>query len=178
MAQRLPRYLSAAEMERMLSLSMSRRDHALVATLLFCGLRLEELRQVDVTDVDLAEGDLLVRHGKGGRQRLLPIHPRLAHVLAAHIAGRNRGPLFLSRLHRRISRRQIANIVVAIAAGAGVTWVKAGVHFTRHTFATQVLRRGADLRTVQELLGHSSLSTTQIYTHVDQRQKREAVDRL
>ncbi|MFQ5679775.1 MAG: tyrosine recombinase XerC [Gemmatimonadota bacterium] len=169
------------------------RDRALIELLYSCGLRLAEAQQADLQDMDLRTGQLRVR-GKGGKQRIVPVGRKAVRALSAYLeqraplaaaaggrpttpadrAGRAdrpaRAPLFLSVRGRRLSRRQIQRSVgralEAVAAGEGLS-----THALRHSFATHMLNRGADLVAVKELLGHASLSTTRVYTHT-------SVDRL
>ncbi len=150
------------------------RDRAMIEVVYSCGLRLAEVRGLDDGDVDLERG--LVRVvGKGNKERIVPVGQRARDAVLAYVSQRHevvqsahvpeeRGPLFISRRGGRISRRQIQRSV-----GAWLTWAAGGenlsVHALRHSFATHMLDSGADLMAVKELLGHSSLSTTRIYTH-------------
>jgi integrase/recombinase XerC len=137
-----------------------------------------ELAQMDVADVDAAGGSVKVR-GKGAKERLVPIGKKaLASIQAyrqrldqeAGIAAEADGPLFLNKNKGRLTARSIARILDKLVRECGLT-VPVSPHALRHTFATHMLDAGADLRAVQELLGHKSLSTTQRYTHV-------SIDRL
>ncbi len=139
------------------------------------GLRASELAALDRGDIDLPERLVLVRAGKGGKQRRVPFGPPAERALERWLAEREGGPaspLFLNRHGGRLSVRAIHRIV----RDAGVNNGVAGVHphALRHSFATHLLGNGADLRSIQELLGHASLSTTQRYTHVSMEQLIEA----
>lgn len=155
------------------------RTAAIILTFLYSGLRISELRGLDRDDVDFEAGTIHVRRGKGGTARLLPLHPVAAHAIRGYLRVREdeEAPLFMSRLRNRLSTRSIQELVHAVARAAGIT-KHISAHKLRHTFATHLLERGADLRTIQELLGHASIATTQIYTHVVQAQKKRAVDLL
>ncbi|GFO62844.1 tyrosine recombinase XerC [Geomonas paludis] len=144
------------------------RDRAVLETLYSCGIRVSELTGMNVADLDLADGLARVM-GKGGKERIVPVGSFARQALAAYLDERgNPGPgepLILNSRGGRINRRSVTRIVdshmLLIAAMR-----KVSPHTLRHTFATHLLEGGADLRAIQELLGHASLSTTQKYTHV------------
>ena len=158
-----------------------RRDRTVLELLYGTGMRLGELVGLDRDDIDLASDTLRV-HGKGDRERLLPLTGQVRRTLAAYLAqtparaGRGRAPLFTGPSGTRISRRTVQRLV-ATAIHAAATTAQASPHVLRHSFATHLLNAGADLRAVQELLGHSRLSTTQIYTHVSLERARRAYAR-
>jgi integrase/recombinase XerC len=180
--RRLPSFLHVHEMEALLSRPdagsvLGQRDAALLETLYACGLRVSELVGMDLSSLSLDDGFVLVR-GKGGRERLVPLGSVAVLVLRRYI-GEGRAALrhgnvvapggeralFLNcrggRLSDRSVRRILGRYLGMIAMARHVT-----VHSIRHSFATHLLENGADLRSVQELLGHESVSTTQVYTHV------------
>lgn len=144
------------------------RDRAILELLYSSGLRVSELTGLDVGDYDSAAGMVRVM-GKGGKQRIVPVGSRALDAVAAYLDIRRdlaaNSPLFLNTRGQRINRRSVARIVdmhvMRIAA-----FKRISPHTLRHTFATHLLEGGADLRSIQELLGHASLSTTQKYTHV------------
>lgn len=144
------------------------RDRAILEMLYSCGLRVSELTGLDIGELDLSGGMVRVM-GKGGKERIVPIGSRAVTAIREYLAGRGElsgtGPLFLNTRGQRIHRRSVARIidehVLRIAA-----FKRISPHVLRHTFATHMLEGGADLRAIQELLGHASLSTTQKYTHV------------
>ena len=179
----LPGHLDVTQVTTMLAASATRaqegrftdvRDRAILELFYSAGLRLEELRGIDTSDLDLVAGLVKVR-GKGRKERLVPVGGPAQYALREYERARDllvsdvgtaaeRRALILSQRGRRISRRALHNAVVArlreVDEGAGLS-----AHSLRHSFATHLLDGGADLRAVQELLGHSSISTTQIYTH-------------
>ncbi len=180
--KRLPGYLDRGAMERLFTLAETRsaegtfraaRDRAIVELFYSTGMRLSELVGLDLDDLDLVSDQVRVR-GKGRKERILPVG-RLAVTalrnyylrrdeLLGRIRGPERRPVFVgergTRLTPRAVQLAVRRLLDAVSEGQNVT-----THSLRHSFATHLLDAGADLRAVQELLGHASLSTTQIYTH-------------
>jgi len=140
------------------------RDLAILELLYASGLRVSELAGLDVDDLDRAESTVRVV-GKGRKERIVPFGGSAARALERCLAGRDRGPVFVNARGGRLSTRSVRVIVQRAARAAGITR-RVSPHTLRHTFATHLLDAGADLRAIQELLGHSRLSTTQRYTHV------------
>lgn len=182
----LPDVISVEEADRLLSQSFEQgprgaRDRAVLEVLYGCGLRVGELVSLDLEDVDLSEGFLRV-FGKGGRERVVPIGGAAARALEAYLrAGRpglraakalrqDPGAVFLNRRGGRLSRQSVHSLVRRHGARVGL---ELHPHTLRHSCATHMLEGGADLRALQELLGHADISTTQVYTHVDMRHVRE-----
>jgi integrase/recombinase XerD len=161
------------------SKALAVRDVAMLEVLYGAGLRISELMALRVRDVDLE--DRLVRvTGKGGKARLVPVGGSAAAAVRRYLdswrgvldrRGESRGVLFLSRQGRPLSRMGAWKIVRRHAEGAGFSSVTP--HSFRHSFATHLLERGANLVAVQEMLGHADISTTQIYTHVDRQYLQE-----
>jgi len=182
--KRLPAYLTEEAIVRMLNLPNEHtrdgcRDKAVLELLYGSGLRLAELIQLDRTDVDLTGGTVRVR-GKGSKDRIVPLSgisiDTLARYVSSHASSgdeqsRKESPLFLVS-NRRISRETVRAIVRKYIAKVSDI-EKRSPHILRHTFATHLLNRGADLLAVKELLGHESLSTTQVYTHVSTEQLKK-----
>ncbi|HEX9167130.1 MAG TPA: site-specific tyrosine recombinase XerD [Gemmatimonadales bacterium] len=180
----LPDVLSPAEINAMLASPradepLAWRDRALLELGYGAGLRVSELCGLGVSDLVLSEG--LVRViGKGNKERLVPIGRQVIAALSLYLntarvaldRGKSRGHLLLNARGQPLSRVGAWGIVKAHAARAGIT-KRVTPHTLRHTFATHLLEGGADLRAVQEMLGHADLSTTQIYTHVDREYLRE-----
>ena len=182
--KRLPGFLSLEDITRMLAAPnavtpQGLRDRAILEMLYACGLRVSEIVKLDLEQVDLEERQIRV-WGKGNKQRVVIMGVPAATALSAYLKkGRpkllkkRRSPaLFVNRYGGRLVQRRIQYIVKAYAIKAGLD-SSIHPHLLRHTFATHLLDGGADLRVVQELLGHASLSSTQIYTHVSQSQARK-----
>ncbi len=146
------------------------RDRAILELLYSSGLRVSEVAGLNVEDVNTKEGLVKVR-GKGKKERILPVGSKAVDAIKSYLVEklllrmRDRA-MFLNRRGMRLSDRGIRRIVVKYAKMAGINGT-IGPHTMRHTFASHLLQGGADLRVIQELLGHSSLSTTQKYTHLD-----------
>ena len=149
------------------------RDRALLELLYACGLRVSELCALPARDVHPEEG--FVRcFGKGGKERLVPMGFGAAHALGRYMAvraefvrGEDGGRLFLTRLGRPFTRMGVFKLVKERAAACGIDPERISPHVIRHCFASHLLEHGADIRAIQEMLGHSDISTTQVYTHVD-----------
>jgi integrase/recombinase XerD len=180
----LPRFLSEQEMELLLAApdvatDTGVRDRALLELMYAAGLRVSELVVLKVADVDMHSG-LLVCHGKGSKQRLVPIGKSAIHWLQRYAQvrakwGHEHKPQFFLQQGRPLTRQVTWAIIKSLAAQAGLQ--KVSPHTLRHSFATHLLQRGADSRSVQALLGHSDISTTQIYTHITDRHLRNSYDR-
>ncbi len=144
------------------------RDRAILEMLYSCGLRVSELTRLNIGELDFSGGMVRVM-GKGGKERIVPVGSRAIAAIREYLAARGeqagRGPLFLNTRSQRINRRSVARIVDAHVLRIAA-FKRISPHILRHTFATHMLEGGADLRAIQELLGHASLSTTQKYTHV------------
>jgi integrase/recombinase XerC len=174
----LPHFLSSEELDRLLSAPpadkpLGLRDRAILEVLYSAGLRVSELVGLNDGDLDLAQGILRVR-GKGKRERLAPIGSYAASALKQWFRVRRlspRGPsgieapVFVNKSGRRLTTRSVGRLLEKHLAVAGLDR-RTTPHTLRHSFATHLLDRGADIRSVQELLGHKSLVTTQIYTHL------------
>ena len=145
---------------------MPRRDMAIMELFYSSGLRLSELTALDVADVDLYTESVRV-FGKGRKERICPVGLPALEAISHYRAAANvhSGPLFISKARRRMSTRSIWLILKRYLRHTSIP-ISISPHKLRHSFATHMLDRGADLRSVQALLGHASLSTTQIYTHV------------
>jgi integrase/recombinase XerC len=197
--QRLPAHLAEGEMARLLETPdsaspLGRRDRAILELFYASGLRLSELVSLDMEDVNLSSRVVRVM-GKGGKQRIVPFNRSTEAALRAwfkdleeRAEGGNRGPspfsgpktrkkssapVFLNYQGRRLSTRSVDRLVRKYVASCS-TRLGISPHALRHSFATHLLERGADLRAIQELLGHARLSTTQRYTHVNSAQLLEA----
>jgi tyrosine recombinase XerC len=179
MEKRLPSFLDVAEMDSLMELPdktamVGLRDRAILEVFYSTGIRLSELHSLGVADIDLF-GEVIKVKGKGRKERIVPLGRMASKAVRDYLPERARFlktrkrteemGLFVNRCGRRLTRRGIQQIVrryLQQVSGAR----QMSPHVLRHTFATHMLDRGADLRAVQELLGHASLSSTQIYTHV------------
>lgn len=179
MAKKLPVWLTAAERRRVLNLDLPARDRAIVAVFIYAGLRANELRMLDVHDLDFDDLTLFVRHGKGSKERLLPLHAEAAAALDRHLDGKLSGPVFMSNRGSRISYDRLHSLVGEIGRQAGL-WKPLHPHVLRHTFAVSLLEAEppADLETIRDLMGHESIQTTSIYLHCSSARRRAAVDRI
>lgn len=165
----IPRVPSEAQASDLMDTDPARseRDQAILEVLYGGGLRVSELCGLDVPDVDLASKLLHVRHGKAGKERLAPVGPPAIAALSRWLEARPDGDdpaLFLNARGTRLSARSVRRIVHRAGVRTGVLGVYP--HALRHAFGTHLFDAGADLRSIQELLGHTSLATTQRYTHV------------
>ena len=176
--KRLPEYLSVAEVEEMLKAPNLRkpqgiRDQALLELMYATGIRATEATRLNVGHLSFGQGYLRVL-GKGGKERIVPIGAAARKSVARYLSrvrprwlkGRAEEALFVTRLGRRMSRVSVWSLLKKYAESARLK-KKVYPHILRHSFATHLLENGADLRVVQELLGHSDIATTQIYTHVE-----------
>jgi integrase/recombinase XerD len=187
--RRLPGLLTHEEIARLLAAPDPRtaaghRDRAMLELLYATGLRVSELVGLTVNDVDL-EARVLVARGKGNKERLVPVGAPAATAVKAYIAGarerllhgRRSKDLFVTPRGRRLTRQGFAKLLDRHARKAGIRR-RISPHKLRHSFATHLLEGGADLRAVQEMLGHADVSTTQIYTHVDRSHVKRLYDRF
>ena len=177
--KKIPNHLTVDDCAKLiespdLSTSLGRRDRAILELLYACGVRVSELSGLNVDDINYKESMLLVR-GKGRKERLVPFGTYCRHSLELYLKDRfikagwhqseRRIPLFLNHLGTRLTTRSVARIVDKYARLTKLVQ-KISPHGIRHSFATHMLNSGADLRSIQELLGHANLSTTQRYTHI------------
>jgi tyrosine recombinase XerC len=167
----LPSFLTEEEVIRLIEIvpvkdEWSLRDRAILETFYSTGMRISELVGLDTSDIDFISGTVKVK-GKGKKERLLPIGDKALEAIKDYLAKRKNKEeaVFLNKFGRRISSRAVRDIVHKYVRVASL---KSGIspHTLRHSFATHLLERGADLRSVQELLGHTNISTTQVYTHL------------
>jgi len=174
---KLPEVLSIAEIDRIidaidLSKPEGHRNKAIIETLYGCGLRVSELVNLRLTDIHYSE-EFVVVTGKGNKQRLVPVSRKALKEIDIYKQDRNTLPvihdqniLFLNRRGGRLTRAMIFTIIKDLASRAGIR-KNISPHTFRHSFATHMIEAGADLRAVQEMLGHESILTTEIYTHID-----------
>lgn len=182
---KLPEVLSINEIDRMievidLSKPEGHRNKAIIETLYGCGLRVSELVSLRLTDIHYGEGFVVVT-GKGNKQRLVPVSNKALKEIDNYKHYRNKLPvihdqniLFLNRRGSGLTRAMIFTIIKELASKAGIL-KKISPHTFRHSFATHMIEAGADLRAVQEMLGHESILTTEIYTHIDRSFLRDSL---
>lgn len=187
-ARKLPDTLSYDEILRMmegidLSAPLGHRNRAILEVLYCCGLRVSELINLRLSDIFAAEGVVRVT-GKGNKQRLVPIAETALRQVELYleqrrswnVAADSADILFLNKNGRQLTRVMIFTIIRRCAAAAGITKT-VSPHTLRHSFATHLLQGGADIRAVQELLGHESILTTEIYTHLEMGDLRQALEK-
>ena len=186
--RKLPEFLTIAEIDSMqaaidLSKSDGHRNKAIIETLYSCGLRVSELVNLKLTELFFDDGYIRVI-GKGNKERLVPIGHKAIRDINQYLQQRNdvnsrideedKNIVFLNRWGRQLSREMVFTIIKKYAKLAGIT-KNISPHTLRHSFATHLVEGGADLRAVQEMLGHESIQTTEIYTHLDREYLRETI---
>ncbi len=188
--RKLPEVLSTIEIDKMLaaidqSRPEGRRNKAMLETLYSCGLRVSELVNLQISNIFKKDGFIKVV-GKGNKERLVPISDKALNEINNYMPDRQSLPsidkkdadiLFLNRRGRRLSRVMIFLIIKGLAEKVEIN-KKISPHTFRHSFATHLVEGGADLRAVQEMLGHESIITTEIYTHIDREYLRDAIIRF
>jgi len=186
--KRLPKFLEESEVRKLLETPdittlLGARDRAMLETMYSTGVRVSELVDLNIENID-SEGECLHIHGKGKKERLTPISPTALAWIRRYMEMRRADPraatfhqqaLFVNKHGQRLSTRSVRRKLDKYLSICGMDSA-ISPHTLRHSFATHMLNRGADLRSVQELLGHQSLSTTQIYTHVTTSRMKEAYD--
>jgi len=182
---RLPAFLYLKEYDALMDFRaedlLSSRDRALISLFFSTGARISELQSALLSDLDLETGQLKVT-GKGSVERILFLTSEASECISWYLALRRRefkvtdGPLFINKFGRAISIKGMYNIIIRRGKAAGLSH-KLTPHTLRHSFATEMLNRGADIRAVQEMLGHRSLSTTQIYTHTTKERLKKVYEK-
>lgn len=186
-SRKLPDVLTNEEIGRMLDTFDKSRDDefrnsVIIEVLYGCGLRVSELVELKLSQLHLDDECLLI-HGKGDKQRWVPINRHAIRLLELYISGTrnnvkiksgNENFVFLSRLGRKLSRQYVFMFIKTAAEKAGIHKT-ISPHSLRHSFATELVKNGADLRAVQEMLGHESITTTEIYTHLDRQYLRDTI---
>ncbi|HDS08359.1 MAG TPA: site-specific tyrosine recombinase XerD [Bacteroides sp.] len=184
--RKLPEVLTVGEIDRILSVidlskPEGRRNKAMLEVLYSCGLRVSELVDLRITNIIRNEGFIRV-FGKGDKERLVPVSDRALKEIDLYLPDRNtwnigkdsEDILFLNRRGRKMTRVMVFTIIKGLVQAAGIKKT-VSPHTFRHSFATHLVDGGADLRAVQEMLGHESIMTTEIYTHLDREYLREAI---
>ena len=187
----MPKYLSFDDSKKLLAVTADEndenkeRDYAIITLFLNCGLRLSELVGINISNIDFNENRLTVI-GKGDKERTIYLNKTCVNAIQGYLTVRpkegvkndsksSNKALFLSKRKERISNRMVQEIVKRELGKAGLDMNKYSVHKLRHTAATLMYQNGVDIRALQVLLGHESISTTEIYTHVDNKQIEDAV---
>ncbi|MDL2213241.1 site-specific tyrosine recombinase XerD [Bacteroides sp. OttesenSCG-928-E20] len=183
---KLPEVLTLDEVDTIISsIDLShiygQRNRAMLETLYSCGLRVSELSNLKLSELFFNEGFIKVE-GKGSKQRLVPISPRAIREIQLYLMDREQITikpgfedfLFLSKRGKNISRIMVFHIIKEVAESAGIT-KNISPHTFRHSFATHLLEGGANLRAIQAMLGHESIATTEIYTHIDRNMLRTEI---
>ena len=191
--KRLPKYLSLEDSKKLLNVTANednrnaKRDYAIITLFLNCGMRLAELVGININDIDFSENKMTVI-GKGSKERTIYLNKACIHAIKEYLEVRptegiktdkfnSKNALFLSERRERISRRTVQHIVDKELRLAGLDTSKYSTHKLRHTAATLMYQYGnVDIRALQEVLGHESISTTEIYTHVASQQARDAIE--
>lgn len=179
--KKLPGFMSVTEAETLLNLPLNTasgiRDRAIMETLYSTGMRVSEVVGIDIEDIDYFNEVVKVR-GKGKKERLQPIGNHALDAIRSYLSkrGSDNKALFLNKRGGRLTGRSVARMLEKYVKVAGLS-LNISPHTFRHSFATHLLDRGADLRSVQELLGHANLSTTQIYTHVTTERLKQVYDK-
>lgn len=184
--RKLPEVLSIEEIDEMiscidLSTNEGQRNRAIIETLYSCGLRVSELINLEINKIFL-EDEYIVIKGKGNKERIVPISTVAIHEIMLYLEDRKHldikpgeeNILFLNRRGRRLTRVMIFYIIKQLAELAGIR-KEISPHTLRHSFATHLLEGGANLRAIQQMLGHESISTTEIYIHIDRTRLREEI---
>lgn len=185
--RRLPIVLTVGEIDRMIAVidtttPLGRRNRAIIETLYGCGLRVSELCNLELGRINFDEGIILV-DGKGSKQRLVPLSPVASYYIRNYVADdRSRtivkpgeeNIVFLNSRGHRLTRQMIFTIMRRLAADAGIDTV-ISPHTLRHSFATHLLEGGANLRAIQQMLGHETIATTEIYLHLDRSALRDEI---
>jgi len=186
----LPKFLSEEEVQRLLDQPTqedsieAQRDKAILELLYATGIRVTEMVSLNMEDVNLDDGYIRCL-GKGSKERIVYMHPASKEALTNYMKrvrrrlrpNKDEDAVFISRRGERMTRQWVWSILKNWAQKAGIDPRRATPHVLRHSFATHMLSRGAPLRHVQELLGHASITTTQVYTHLTQEQMRKEYDK-
>lgn len=180
--KRLPRSLPPSETDALAGVAKTPRDRLIVLAGSVCALRVSEITGLEVPDLDLDAGTLLVRRGKGDRDRSVPVPGWLCGEFRDYLGGRATGPVFPSRSGGgRLSSRAVQRLLVRLGVAAGLPDAgkprRCNPHRLRHAAATTLLRSGMDIVELRDYLGHSSISTTQVYLSADATRMRAASEK-
>ncbi|MDO4462666.1 MAG: site-specific tyrosine recombinase [Bacteroidia bacterium] len=187
LGRKLPSVLSVEQIESMLdNIDLSRNDgyrnKAIIGTLYSCGLRVSELTDMQISNISFENGYVRIL-GKGRKERLVPVNDRVLADIKSYIEGwrseqdvdpKSSDIVFLNKEGKQMSRISVFNIIKKTVADAGIDMV-VSPHTLRHSFATHLIAGGANVRAVQEMLGHATIMTTEIYTHLDRNYLEESI---
>ena len=176
-SQKMPVYLNQKDAGVLLNGSSNNRNIAVLSVFLYTGLRVSELVNLEIGDVDFEENIIYVHAGKGDKDRIVVMPDICKDHIKSYMRERikirsNNNYLFISNKKTKFNTSTVERMVKRVAENSGIT-KKVTPHVLRHTFATSILRNGGDIRFIQQILGHSSLATTQIYTHIDDNTLKE-----
>jgi len=178
----LPKALTKEEIRRLIDAADNLRDKLIIILFYATGLRVSEMRNLNVEDINFEDEFLIVRQGKGRKDRVVPLPKKVIELLKQYLKWRDEyylnkkeNALFLNKNGKRMSYEYIEKIVRNVGKKAGI---KVTCHMLRHSFATHMLENGADIRVIQEILGHEKLSTTQIYTKVTTKYLKEVYSKF
>jgi len=174
--KRLPEVLTKDEVKNLIDNSDNRKSKLIISLLYSTGLRVSELVNLRINDVDFNEKTGWVRGGKGGKDRIFTLSEKLCEDLKNYLEGREYEYLFSKS--KPLTTRNIQKIIKNTSQRAGINKKKVTPHTLRHSFATHLLENGTDIRIIQAMLGHSSLSTTQVYTHISSEQIKKVKNPL
>jgi len=176
-SQKMPVYLNQKDAGILINSATRIRDIAVISVFLYTGIRVSELSNLQIGDVDFDENIIYIHAGKGDKDRIVVMPDLCRDHVKSYMRERikiksNNNYLFISNKKTKFDTSTIERMVKRVAKNAGIT-KKVTPHVLRHTFATSILRNGGDIRFIQQILGHSSLATTQIYTHIDDNTLKE-----
>ena len=178
----LPKALTKEEIRRLIDAADNLRDKLIIILFYATGLRVSEMRNLNIEDINFEDEFLIVRQGKGRKDRVVPLPRKVIELLKQYLKWRDEyylnkkeNALFLNKNGKRMSYEYIEKIVRNVGKKAGI---KVTCHMLRHSFATHMLENGADIRVIQEILGHEKLSTTQIYTKVTTKYLKEVYSKF
>jgi len=180
--RKLPRFMADDDGQAILRATTTQRDRLMLLICRYFGLRVSELCHLKVEDLDFKRRILMVREGKGSKDRAIPMPVKMVGPLRGWIGSRREGYVFPSPRGGALTARAVQLLVKRLAKAAGLHQATAArkysPHKFRHLYCTHLLHSGADIIEVRDLAGHSSVATTQIYTHSDPKRLQAAVDRL
>jgi len=179
---KLPTWLKRKERKQLLNLKMTPRDRAIITTFLYAGTRCNELRMLDISDIDIDEMTIFIRYGKRNKQRIIHLHAEAGAAIEHYLTQTGRsfqstGPVFLSNRINRISNRRLRSLIKQLGQQAELR-KDLHPHALRHSFAVSLVEAGTSIEAVRDLLGHSSISVTNVYLHCTPNRLKDAINQL